>query len=147
MQIRIITLPFDEITQGFPDEIIGEFCLNKKVHDLRAKFFVQGGKAYWSVMISYEVLLKGEETVREFDEIQRQLFERLKIWRKEQAEKEGFPVYLICNNAQLSQIVKSKCMTLESLKFIKGFGRKKIDKYGKQITELIKSFYEYKPHE
>ncbi|MFM9950920.1 MAG: hypothetical protein ACKV1O_23495 [Saprospiraceae bacterium] len=31
MQVKIFTLPFDEEAEGFPDEIVSEFCLNKKV--------------------------------------------------------------------------------------------------------------------
>ncbi len=27
--IRILTLPFDPVTEGFPDEIVREFCANK----------------------------------------------------------------------------------------------------------------------
>ena len=48
MQIRIFTLPFDETSEGFPDEIVTEFCLNKKVYHIEAKFFEQEGRAFWS---------------------------------------------------------------------------------------------------
>lgn len=30
MELRIFTLPFDEVSESFPDEIVTEFCLNKK---------------------------------------------------------------------------------------------------------------------
>jgi superfamily II DNA helicase RecQ len=141
MLIRIFTLPFDEVTQGFPDHIIADFCLNKKVHEVKSRFFVSEGKAYWSVSILYELLPKGEEKIRELDDTQKAAYTKLKEWRKLKGEQEGFPVYLICNNAQLMDMVLRKCITLEALKDIKGFGRKKIDKYGKQIIEIIKGFY------
>jgi len=51
MDIRIFTLPFDPVLEGFPDDQIAEFCLNKRVHRLDAQFFVQEGRAYWSVAI------------------------------------------------------------------------------------------------
>lgn len=91
MQIRIFTLPFDELSEGFPDEIVAEFCLNKKVHHIGSQFFSQDGRAFWTVAIHYEVVLKGEDKLRELDEAQRLLFSQLKGWRKEQADKEGIP--------------------------------------------------------
>lgn len=51
MEVRIFTLPFDEISQGFPDEIIAEFCLNKKVHSIQTQFFLNEGHPYWSVAV------------------------------------------------------------------------------------------------
>ena len=44
MHLRIFTLPFDPVLEGFPDEIVSEFCLNKRVHKLDAQFFQQEGK-------------------------------------------------------------------------------------------------------
>jgi hypothetical protein len=46
MDLRIFTLPFDPILEGFPDELVAEFCLNKKVHKLESQFFQQEGRAY-----------------------------------------------------------------------------------------------------
>ena len=41
MDLRIFTLPFDPILEGFPDELIKDFCLNKKIHKLESQFFQQ----------------------------------------------------------------------------------------------------------
>lgn len=41
MELRIFTLPFDETTEGFPDEIITQFCMNKKVHSVQTQFFLK----------------------------------------------------------------------------------------------------------
>lgn len=142
MELRIFTLPFDEVSESFPDEIVTEFCLNKKVHQVDAKFFVRDGEPFWSVAVQYEIVVKGEDKIRELDEEQRLLFEKLRAWRKEQAFKEGIPVYLVATNAQFLQMVKLRCRTMDCFKNVKGYGRKRIGKYGKPITELIKGFYE-----
>ena len=113
MQIRIFTLSFDELSEGFPDEIVTEFCLNKKVHRLDTQFFLQDGRAFWTVAIHYEIVLKGEDKLRELDESQRLLFTKLKKWRKEQAGKEGIPPYLVATNAQFLYMVKLKCRPLD----------------------------------
>ncbi len=143
MKIRIITLVFDENTQGFNDELINKFCLNKTVHKIETEFFNTNNKAYWSIAIIYDEMLKpGEKLKNPLSESQKLLIKRLKEWRKQKAEKAGFPVFLITNNAQLEQIVRDKCITIESLKNVKGIGKAKIQKYGKEINQIVKIFYE-----
>jgi len=142
MEIRIFTLAFDEVSEGFPDEIITQFCLSKKVHQMSAHFFQQDGRHFWSVAIQYEIVLKGEDKIRALDDAQRLLYERLREWRKEHAAKQGIPVYLVATNAQLLQMIQFKCRSLESLKQIKGFGRKRLEKYGRLLLAVIKDFYD-----
>lgn len=145
MDLRIFTLPFDPVSEGFPDEIVTEFCHNKKVYGVQTQFFLHEGRPFWSVAVQYEVLLKEEaEKVRDLDEVQQQLYARLKAWRKQQGEKEGVPVFILATNQQLITMVRLKAQSLETLKQIKGFGAKRIQKHGKQIIALIKAFYEEK---
>jgi ATP-dependent DNA helicase RecQ len=49
-------------------------------------------------------------------------------------------VYVVCNNKEMLELVKNKPVTLEGLRNVQGFGDKKIENYGKEIVELIKSF-------
>lgn len=147
MQMRIFTLPFDPTSESFPDEIITEFCLNKKVHQIESQFFQHDGHAYWSVSIHYEIVLRGEDKLRELDDAQKLLLSRLKDWRKERAQKDGIPVYLVATNAQFFEMVRLKCRTLESFKNVKGYGKKRVASYGREINELIKAFYESRKQE
>lgn len=142
MQLKIFTLPFDEETEGFPDEIISEFCLNKKVLRIETQFFRREGRPFWSVAVHYEIVLPDTDKLRELDDSQKLLFQRLKEWRKEVAAKEGLPAYLVATNAQFIQMIRLQCRTLESFKNVRGFGKKRAQKYGKRINELIKGFYE-----
>ena len=147
MEIRIFTLPFDETTEGFPDEIITQFCHNKKVHSIRPKFFEQDGRPFWSVAVQYETVLRGEEKIRALDQEQQLLFQRLRDWRREHAAKEGIPVYLVATNNHFLQMAALKCRTLESFKQVQGFGKKRVEKYGRYIVSIIKDFYEKNPRE
>lgn len=143
MQIRIFTLPFDGSTESFDDELIQEFCQNKKVHRIETHFFRQEGRAYWSVAVHYDTLeVKKAEKAWELDEAGKLLYQRLREWRKEIGAKEGFPVYLVATNAQLVDMIKRRCTTLESFKLVKGFGKKRVGKYGRRIAEIIQGFYE-----
>lgn len=147
MELRIFTLPFDKDSEGFPDEIVREFCLNKKVHRLETQFFIQDRKPFWSVSVQYETLLPEQVPSRELDEVQRKLYERLRQWRKEVADKEGIPSYVICTNAHLIEMIRLKCQNLESFKLVRGFGVKRAKKYGKAIIDLMKIFYETRKQE
>ena len=143
MKIKILTIPFDDNSEGFNDEPVNKFCLNKRVHKIETEFFYGNNKIYWTVAVIYDEVVKPSEKIKEpLSNSQKLLLKRLKEWRKQKAQKEGFPVFLVTNNAQLEQIIKEKCVTLEHLKTIKGIGKSKIDKYGKEITEIVKNFYE-----
>lgn len=151
MPIRLFTIPFNEETQTFHDDLIVQFCVNKRVHKIETKFFTRHGLPFWTVAIHYGQILS-EEKVRvsgghpdeEFglDDQQKALLIRLKEWRREEADKEGFPVYLIATNKQLVSAIQNKCVSLEALKLVKGFGKKRIEKYGAGLASIIKTFYQ-----
>lgn len=150
MPIRIFTIPFDEATQTFHDDLLGQFCLNKRVHRIETKFFTRNHCPFWTVAIHYGQILELEKSVRStgpdpeagLDEQEKVLLLRLKEWRRTTAETAGFPVYLIATNAHLLAAIRHRCTTLESLKLIKGFGQSKVSKYGQPIINMIKSFYQ-----
>lgn len=144
MPVHILTIPFDPEKEIFLDEDLAKFLLNKRVKELRPEFFQMNGKAYWTVFVEYEQILEKASGKEEegLDEPQRILFQRLKGWRKDRAEKEGVPVYIVGTNKQFSDIVRAAPVSLEGLKNIRGFGKGKVSKYGKEIVEIVKAFYE-----
>ena len=91
--------------------------------------------AYWSVF-EYETILEpaGREPGTEAGRV---CYEELRRRRKETAEKEGIPPFVIAKNSHFVEIVNKEIVTLEALKQINGFGKKKIEKYGKDITVII----------
>lgn len=149
MPIRIFTIPFDEGTRTFHDDLVQQFCVNKRIHRIESKFFSKDGHPFWTMAIHYGVILEEERKNAEIyqkdtdfglDDQQKVLFLRLKQWRKEESSKVGLPVYIIATNAHLAQAILNKCTTLESLKLVKGFGKSRIEKHGKSIVSIIQSF-------
>jgi superfamily II DNA helicase RecQ len=121
------------------------------VHKVETKFFTRNHLPYWTVAIHYgqilsaeQVSVKGGHPDEEFglDDQQKALMIRLKEWRREVAEQEGFPTYLVATNKALAGAIKNKCTSLEKLKLVKGYGQKRIEKYGKGMVAIIKTFYE-----
>jgi len=140
---EIITIPFNYITKSFHADDLNRFCLNKKIVNTKVKFFSDEKKAYWTVFIEYGTILKqtGNEPAG-LTEAGKLCYERLREWRRGKAEKEGIPPFVIAKNSHLTEIVKKEIRTLEALKQVNGFGKKKIEKYGQDILGIIKSFYD-----
>jgi len=144
MPYEIITIPFNTATKSFHSDELNKFCLNKRVLNNKIEFFSDGKNSFWSVFIEYEVVLEHfANEPKGLTEAGKLCYERLREWRKTTAEKEGVPPFVIARNSQLAEIINRETKTLESLKQINGFGRKKVEKYGKDITEIIKTFYEF----
>jgi superfamily II DNA helicase RecQ len=142
MAYEIINIPLSSGSKTFTTDDLNKFCANKKIIERKIEFFQQDGTAYWSVFIEYETILEpsGRETIG-LTEAGRLCYEELRRWRKETAEKEGIPPFVIAKNAHLVEIVNKEIVTLEALKHINGFGKKKMEKYGKEITGIIESFF------
>jgi len=147
MAIRMFAVPFDPHQEVFHDEDLQKFLLNKQVKNIRAEFFSQDGRAYWAVYMEYDAVLK-TDTSREaeaLDEPQRLLLQRFREWRREKAEQQGVPVFLIARNRELFDLVKQAPKTVEALRDIRGFGKKKIERYGQEVLGMVRAFYEKTP--
>lgn len=92
-------------------------------------------KSYIAFVKNLSQLTQKQETPKdlEIDD----LYQKLKTWRKAQAEEEKLPAFCIFSNQVLESIVKKRPQIKEELLNIKGFGEKKFEKYGKQILEII----------
>lgn len=92
-------------------------------------------KSYIAFVKNLSQLTQKKETPKdlELDD----LYQKLKTWRKAQAEEEKLPAFCIFSNQVLESIVKKRPQIKEELLNIKGFGEKKFEKYGKQILEII----------
>jgi len=66
-----------------------------------------------------------------------ELIEILKIWRSEQALKEGKEGGYILPFSAIQEIALKKPKTLDDLKEIKGIGEIKLLKYGDDILNII----------
>lgn len=81
-----------------------------------------------------------EFNVRSKREIfEEELFERLRRYRKDIADMEGLPPYVIFNDATLKEMAKYKPSTRSAMLEISGVGNNKFDAYGQGfIDEIVK---------
>lgn len=146
MQVRIFTIPFDADKELFSDDDLSRFLLNKRVLGLHPQFFQTQSRPYWTVFIEYEAVV-GEEQPKSdnLDDAQRLLLQRLKEWRKQAAEEGGVPVFIVATNKQLLDVVRRAPRSLEALREVQGFGKKKIERHGKQVLDIVSAFFEKRP--
>jgi len=73
--------------------------------------------------------------------IKNSLSTRLKEYRLLTSKKENIKPYLIFNNVQMDEIIEKLPKTKDELLAVKGFGEKKVDKYGTDILKIINQQY------
>jgi len=71
-----------------------------------------------------------------------ELFILLKQWRNERAKELNQPVYLILPQKAIQELSANLPRTPSQLKLIKGFGDKKVQKFGAEILDIISDFCE-----
>ena len=82
-----------------------------------------------------------KEEIHALNKDQELFLKQLFAFRKERAEKDGIPVFIVATNKQLKDVVLMKPGTLEQLRQINGFGKKKLQLYGPTILEMVATFY------
>ena len=95
-------------------------------------------KSYSILKSRQRVMLKlsyeNEEKVINSD-----LFNRLRIWRRDTAIKEGVKPYIIFSDATLIELCNKLPKTEQELLEIRGMGEKKFNKYGEELLKRLKS--------
>lgn len=68
------------------------------------------------------------------------LLKQLRILRDALCVKEDLPIYVVAGSTTLDEMVKYLPQSIEELVQISGFGKAKIEKYGQQFIDIIKSY-------
>ena len=69
------------------------------------------------------------------------LFTRLKVLRKQLADAQGYPPYIVFSDKVLREICHTKPRTLEAFETVSGVGEYKLRKYGKDFVNEVNQFY------
>jgi DNA helicase II / ATP-dependent DNA helicase PcrA len=65
------------------------------------------------------------------------LFETLRRWRRERAQADGIPAYVVFHDATLAEIARQAPRSLTELAAIAGIGPAKLDRYGADVLERL----------
>ncbi len=149
MQFHIITLMFDPLLGDFDTAELDSFCAAHHIYYHQCACFRVNEQVYWTVWLSSKPMelseplpsnLRTDKIINQLTKEQQKCLEALRQWRNELALKEGFPPYIIASNDLLHQIVLIHPQTQSELLSIRGFGKKKVSKYGKAILDILKLY-------
>ena len=70
----------------------------------------------------------------------KELFEALRALRKQLADAQGFPPYIVMSDKVLQNLCEACPTTVEAFGMVSGIGDFKKQKYGKDFVEVIKRF-------
>ena len=77
-----------------------------------------------------------------WDGVDRDLFERLRVWRRDKAQERAIPAYIVFGDATLRELARARPTTASELRQIHGIGDKKHAEYGAELLEEIAAFRE-----
>jgi len=105
---------------------------------------ISGQVNFWSILTFYDIKEKNSNKISytvatELTVEEKKYFESLRLWRQDKAAHLGIPSFMICHNIELVTIAKEKPTKVEDLNKIKGFGKRKIAKFGDDIISLLNS--------
>lgn len=142
MQIKLFTIPICD-TGIFSDEL-NRFLRSNKILEVENHLISNENGASWCFCVKYIesawAAPSGDRAKtdyrNELDPETFEIFSRLRAVRKQLALEEAIPAYAICTDQELAAMAKLKEISPNQLATIKGFGEKKLEKYGKRLTEL-----------
>ena len=124
---------------------VNTFLRSHRVLSIQRELLADGAASYWALCVDF--LDSGAETAApggakiDYKEIlppdQFTVFARLRLVRKELAEKEGVPVFAVFTNEQLAEMVKQPCTTAADLRKIAGIGEARVEKYGAAMLATL----------
>ena len=128
------------------EEKLNDFLKDKDVFNTFAELVKTEKVNFWSIVVAYEEQQIDDKSGKityskdaELTEEELRIIDALKQWRTDTAAKENVPQFVIAHDRELITIVKQKIENINELQSIKGFGEKKIAKYGNDIIALLNS--------
>lgn len=78
-----------------------------------------------------------KNAVSDLSEEQQEVFERLRLWRLEEAREQGVPPYVVFGDATLRALSTHLPQNDEALLEISGIGQAKLERYGEAVLALL----------
>jgi ATP-dependent DNA helicase UvrD/PcrA len=67
------------------------------------------------------------------------LFDALRRWRRERAERDGVPAYVVFHDSTLAEIASRRPSTLSDLQAVSGIGPAKLERYGPDVLGVLQA--------
>ena len=150
METRVITLQYNDELGCFPEEQVQAAIEGRRVVHISSHFFVHENTPRMSIVLllgdpvkagvdpvsGSQAKDRGDPTVV-LDETEKEMFEALRSWRLQAAQKLQVPSYVIAHNKQLVRIAKAKPRTMGELREDANITEKFCNNYGDQVLKVV----------
>ncbi|MDD3654372.1 MAG: NERD domain-containing protein [Desulfotomaculaceae bacterium] len=126
------------IRQKYLDMGIGAERVNKDRYGKEEfYFYIAEDSSDSSYTVKKEIACTIEDAGSDSKKDRETLVKELKEYRLKKSREEGFAAYLIFNNAEMDALITNYPTNEEELLKVKGFGKKKSEKYGQDILRIF----------
>lgn len=150
MKIKTFHIRLSKEYINSDEERLNDFLKDKEVINTFAELVKTEKINFWSILVSYSEngnMKKANEKPEKLSfsadtkltEEELKIYNTLKQWRADKAKTENISSFVIAYDTELITIAKVGIEDIEDFKSIKGFGEKKITKYGGEIIALLNS--------
>lgn len=136
MQIKLFTIPILQTEDSLTE--MNAFLRSQKVLKVEQHLTRSDESSYWCFAISYIARTKTKSHKKERIDYKEVLtpvvfeqFSRLRKIRKELAQQESIPAFVIFSDRELADLAQFEQLTLAAMRKVAGVGDKKIEKYGR----------------
>lgn len=145
MQVKIVTLKYNETIAGFPQEPVAAALASGNLLEVREHFFLHQGVPHLALVMIMDEASRSPKPGKSSDddpskglpEHLQPLYRTLRQWRNDKAKREGVPSYVLFRNAQLAEICRQLPKSKAALLQIEGIGEATCAKYGDEVLALI----------
>ena len=144
MQIRLFHLPVTATDEDVRE--LNSFLRSHDIVDVRKEITTIDGDSCWDFCVTYQEsdnepdkeMPKQKTKIdysKELSPATFEIFSHFRKVRKQIAEKEAIPAYVVFNDRQLAEMAKMQEMTIDSIANVSGVGKPRAEKYGKYFCE------------
>ena len=151
MDIRVITLRYDDALGGFPEDALLKAISGRSLLKVSEYYFERSGWPHLAFVLhleggggaggSKQGMRKSSapDPMERLPPERRKLYMDLKKWRNTWADRDGVPPFVVMRNAHLADICLAAPKSKSALKEISGIGEKTVASYGDEILNLVPS--------
>ncbi len=145
MKVKVLKIRIDDRFQITDEAIVNDYLSRFEIVNMNAKL-VADEITYWSVLIYYNnkknTVISSKNTVNsesELSEEEKIIYNKLKDGRADKAREAQLPAYIIFHNTHLMSIARHKPCTLDDLENVNGIEKRKVEKFGIEILEVLEN--------
>lgn len=143
MNIKVFNIRLSKEFCQSDENRMNVFLDSVEVKLTSTNFVTTGTTDFWSAAVFYvpkTSVKKNVETKFSEEDLlpnERNIFNALRLWRNELAERLNWSSFRICHNSHLISIAKANPQTHEELEKISSFGKARAEKYGDDIIAVL----------